>query len=196
MGVTRSHMWWRQGRGKPPSKTKGLLMLTFVRTSHLTVLKLATLALRTLRVLELRAFRPSHAPSAPLRTFGARTPLLEDLRSSQTPVLRTVVLRSVVPPKAISTTVHCAGFVSCRLFRPMTLRPGGSNFALMGMLFPRISDRSLSGALQPVCPTPLTPPAPLSARDPSPPARGSPFPRHRSASRGRGSPRSLRRCSM
>ncbi|WP_214020008.1 hypothetical protein, partial [Methanoculleus sp.] len=32
--------------------------------SHLSVLKLAALALRTLRVLVLRAFRPSHSPSA------------------------------------------------------------------------------------------------------------------------------------
>ena len=61
------------------------------RTSHLTVLKLASLALPVspsshLTVLTLTAFAP--------RTFGARTPAVP----------------AVVPPYGDSPTVHCTGF--------------------------------------------------------------------------------------
>ena len=65
---------------------------------HLMVLKLASLALRTLRVLELRFYEPSHSPSAPPPHGDKRLAEGQELEHR----------RCAVP------TVHCTGL--CPIF--------------------------------------------------------------------------------
>ncbi len=95
---------------------------------HLTVVELRAFAPNGAHAPALWpvAFRPSHSPSAPLRTSGARTPLL----------------RSVVPPYGDIPTAHCTGTCrKARLYCPVASIKN-SNSHLMTPELPSLANAS------------------------------------------------------